>query len=137
MYSAPRLPWKQAFPRKWLLDWAGMPEGLTGVQEVEWLLRYFAVATPDEWAANYGSAQVAYRRSRLRNSDEHAIASWLRLAEREAQKVQCRRGCGTRVHCGRAALSGERRGDMAIVEQGDTTSQGETLMVEQDESVGL
>ena len=84
------LPWKQAFPRKWFLDWAGMPAGLTRVQEVEWLLRYFAVATPEEWAANYGSAQVAYRRSRVRDSDEHAIASWLRLAEREAQKVDCR-----------------------------------------------
>jgi len=84
------LPWKQAFPRKWLLEWAGLPEGLTRVQEVEWLLRYFAVATPDEWVAVYGSAQVAYRRSRVRDSDEHAIASWLRLAEREAHKVECR-----------------------------------------------
>lgn len=84
------LPWKQAFPRKWFLEWAGLPEGLTRVQEVEWLLRYFAVATPDEWVAVYGSAQVAYRRSRVRDSDEHAIASWLRLAEREAHKVECR-----------------------------------------------
>jgi HTH-type transcriptional regulator/antitoxin HigA len=67
-----------------------MPSDLTRVEEVEWLLRYFAVATPDEWAANYGTAQVAYRRSRVRDSDEYAIASWLRLAEREAHKIDCK-----------------------------------------------
>jgi len=84
------LPWARRFPRAWFRQWAGMPAGLTRVQEVEWLLRYFAVATPEEWTTNYGSAQVAYRRSRVREADEHAVASWLRLAEREAQKVECR-----------------------------------------------
>ena len=84
------LPWKQRFPRKWFIEWARMPVGLTRVQEVEWILRYFAVATPEEWETNYGAAQVAYRRSRVRDSDEHAIASWLRLAERKAQNVECR-----------------------------------------------
>jgi HTH-type transcriptional regulator/antitoxin HigA len=84
------LPWLQRFPRPWLREWAGMPTTQTRVQEVEWLLRYFAVANPDEWAVNYGSAQVAYRRSRVRRADEYAVASWLRLAEREAQKVECR-----------------------------------------------
>lgn len=84
------LSWKQRFPRKWFIEWAGMPAGLARVQEVEWLLRYFAVATPEEWAANYGAAQVAYRRSRVRDADEHAVATWLRMAEREAQALECR-----------------------------------------------
>lgn len=84
------LSWKQCFPRKWFIEWAGMPAGLARVQEVEWLLRYFAVATPEEWAANYGAAQVAYRRSRVRDADEYAVATWLRMAEREAQALECR-----------------------------------------------
>ena len=93
------------FPRAWLRQWAGMPDGLTAVQEVEWLLRYFAVATPEEWAANYGSVQVAYRRSRVRDSDEHAIASWLRW-----QNVRHRQW-----NVGRSIGSGSRRPSLNFV----------------------
>lgn len=49
-------------------------------------LRFFGVASPDEWRAHYGAMQVAFRRSRDEQSDVGAISAWLRLGEQQAEK---------------------------------------------------
>jgi HTH-type transcriptional regulator / antitoxin HigA len=54
---------------------------------VEACLRFFGVASPDEWRGHYGGMQVAFRRSRAEQSDIGAISAWLRLGEREAEKL--------------------------------------------------
>lgn len=53
---------------------------------VEACLRFFGVASPNDWRAHYGGMQVAFRRSRVEQSDLGAISSWLRLGEQEAEK---------------------------------------------------
>lgn len=53
---------------------------------VKELLRFFGVASPDEWAKHYGEMQVAFRRTRETQSDIGAISAWLRLGEIEAEK---------------------------------------------------
>jgi HTH-type transcriptional regulator / antitoxin HigA len=54
---------------------------------VEACLRFFGVASPDEWRAHYGGMQVAFRRSREDQSDVGAISAWLRLGEQQAEKL--------------------------------------------------
>lgn len=54
---------------------------------VEECLRFFGVASPDEWRAHYGGMQVCFRRSRTEQSDIGAISAWLRLGERHAEKL--------------------------------------------------
>jgi HTH-type transcriptional regulator/antitoxin HigA len=54
---------------------------------VEACLRFFGVASPDEWRGHYGGMQVAFRRSRAEQSDVGAISAWLRLGEQEAEKL--------------------------------------------------
>ncbi len=54
---------------------------------VEACLRFFGVASPDEWRSHYGGMQVAFRRSRAEQSDVGAISAWLRLGEQEAEKL--------------------------------------------------
>lgn len=58
---------------------------------VERLLRFFGVASPEQWQAHYETMQVAFRRTRETQSDRGAISSWLRLGEIEAEKLdtQC------------------------------------------------
>lgn len=51
------------------------------------LLAFFGVATPDQWQAHYGCMELAFRRSRPEQSDVGAISAWLRMGEREAEKV--------------------------------------------------
>lgn len=50
-------------------------------------LTFFGVATPREWREHYGDMQMAFRRSKDEQSDVGAIASWLRLGEKEAEKT--------------------------------------------------
>jgi HTH-type transcriptional regulator/antitoxin HigA len=56
---------------------------------VEQCLRFFGVASPDEWRAHYVGMQVAFRRSRAEQSDVGAISTWLRLGEQQAEKLDC------------------------------------------------
>ncbi len=54
---------------------------------VDACLRFFGVASPSEWRAHYGGMQMAFRRSRSEQSDIGAISAWLRLGEREVEKL--------------------------------------------------
>lgn len=49
-------------------------------------LRFFGVASPDDWRTYYGGMQVAFRRSRAEQSNIGAISTWLRLGEQQAEK---------------------------------------------------
>lgn len=55
---------------------------------IEELLRFFGVASPDEWRSHYAGMQVAYRRTREEQSDTGAISAWLRLGEIEAEHLE-------------------------------------------------
>lgn len=54
---------------------------------VESCLRFFGVASPDEWRSHYGGMQMAFRRSREEQCDVGAISAWLRLGEQQAEKL--------------------------------------------------
>jgi HTH-type transcriptional regulator/antitoxin HigA len=53
---------------------------------VEAFLRFFGVASPEEWESVYvADLKAQYRRSRAEQSDLAAIATWLRLGEKQAE----------------------------------------------------
>lgn len=54
-------------------------------------LKFFGVASPDDWERVYARPQAAYRRTRPQQCDRGAIASWLRLGEIEAENCECAR----------------------------------------------
>lgn len=55
---------------------------------VEPLLRFFCVASPEQWEQRYNTGmELAFRRTRATQSDIGAISSWLRLGEIEAEKI--------------------------------------------------
>jgi len=58
---------------------------------VDACLRFFGVASPDEWRGHYEDMQVAFRRSRDEQSDVGAISAWLRLGEQRAEKLEAPR----------------------------------------------
>lgn len=57
---------------------------------VDECLRFFGVASPDEWREHYLGMECTFRRSRAEQSDVGAISAWLRLGEREAEKLDTR-----------------------------------------------
>lgn len=54
---------------------------------VDACLKLFGVASPQEWRAHYGAMHAAFRRSRADQSDVGAIATWLRLGEQQAERL--------------------------------------------------
>lgn len=54
---------------------------------VQACLRFFGVASPDEWRAHYGGMEMAFRRSREEQCDVGAISAWLRLGEQQAEQL--------------------------------------------------
>ena len=83
--------WLDELPLKDLMRCGAIPKLRVDAQHkpalVEACLRFFGVASPEEWRAHYGGMQVAFRRSRAEQSDVGAISAWLRLGEQQAEKL--------------------------------------------------
>lgn len=98
--------WLDELPVRDLMNAEMIPkrrnQGHNKPQIVDDLLRFFGVASPDEWRERYSSLQAAFRRTRPKQSDTAAIAAWLRMGEREAEQMGAepfnRRRFGTALH---------------------------------------
>jgi HTH-type transcriptional regulator / antitoxin HigA len=86
------LPWLELFPLKDLQDARVLPAGRMSAsfkgQLVEPLLRFFGVASPDGWSAQYDQLQAQFRRAKPdKQTDVAAITAWLRMGELQAAQV--------------------------------------------------
>lgn len=55
---------------------------------VESCLRFFGIASPNEWRQCYGSMNFSFRRSQIKEPDVGAISAWLRLGEQKAETAE-------------------------------------------------
>ncbi len=79
------LTWAEQFPIKELQKRGFLPRGLKDEKLVAALLKFLGIASPKQWA----SPAVAYRKSHRFESDEFALAAWLRIGEIEAKEISC------------------------------------------------
>lgn len=84
-----QLDWLKSIPVKAMkkLGWICSEE--TPIDQLRETLRFFAVASPDQWNVLWQSPQAAFRRSPAFESNPGAVAAWLRQGEIEAQQIQC------------------------------------------------
>jgi HTH-type transcriptional regulator / antitoxin HigA len=81
--------WAGKFPVKQLFE-RGVLEPKEDFSEViEQLLDFFGVGSVEAWEAKYRELQVAFRCSPSFKSSRESVASWLRIGELCAQKVEC------------------------------------------------
>jgi HTH-type transcriptional regulator/antitoxin HigA len=84
---AQRMPIKDMTMFGWIAteadDWVG---------QIDACLRFFDVATPEVWEADHEALvkRTRFRSSRAFDTDEFAVAAWLRQFEVELSKVPCR-----------------------------------------------
>jgi HTH-type transcriptional regulator/antitoxin HigA len=87
------VPWLDELPVKELMDQGVIQKQRRDAKNkpaiVRELLRFFGVASPDEWRSYYASMEAAFRRTRTEQSDVGAISAWLRRGEIEAEKLNC------------------------------------------------
>ena len=59
------------------------------VEQLEEVLRFFGVASPEQWRTVWEQHQVAYRQSQRFEPCAEAVSAWLRQGEIDAQRVDC------------------------------------------------
>jgi len=79
--------WLDELPLKELMERGVIDKSKHKPGLVDACLRFFGVASPNEWRAHYGGMQISFRRSRTEQSDIGAISAWLRLGERQAETL--------------------------------------------------
>ena len=71
--------WAKCFPLRQMRQYNfSLPAGLS---DVEALLQFFGVSSPESWDQVWKSAAVAYRQTRIFDVREEAIAAWVREVE--------------------------------------------------------
>jgi len=76
--------WVKPFPVQELVKRGAFEKPKSPSATASALLSFFGVGSIEAWQAKYGAANVAYRHSPSFESDEFALATWLRLAEANA-----------------------------------------------------
>lgn len=85
------ISWLDSFPMKDLKKIFFPEERLTKALKpklVHDLLKFFRVASPDEWRACYASMELCFRRAHKNNAELGSITLWLRMGEIEAEKLE-------------------------------------------------
>ena len=81
--------WAKGFPVNELVERGAIPKPESLADRVSFLLSFFGVASKEAWANRYANPAVAYRHSASFESDDRALATWLRLGEIEAERTEC------------------------------------------------
>ena len=84
-----RVEWLRHFPIRRMTELKWMASARDRVSQLQELLNFFCVATPEAWDECWKRVAVAYRKSGRFESDPYALAAWLRRGEIEAQKITC------------------------------------------------
>lgn len=83
-----QVEWVKKFPVKQLINRGLMEKPKDEVHAVELVLRFFGVASIEVWEERYASVGAAFRHSRVFKSELESLATWLRIGELLAQKME-------------------------------------------------
>lgn len=79
------LGWATQFPLKELKTRGYLPKKAEEESLVGALLQFLGIASPEQWEC----PAVSYRKSQKLESDDYALAAWLRIGEIEAREIDC------------------------------------------------
>jgi HTH-type transcriptional regulator / antitoxin HigA len=82
--------WLDSLPVKELVRRGALTKTSDTGEMLEEVCRFFGVANRASWERIWRQPLAAFRRSQAFQSDVGAVASWLRLGEREAAEIECK-----------------------------------------------
>uniref|UniRef100_A0A7V3JAG9 Addiction module antidote protein, HigA family n=1 Tax=candidate division CPR3 bacterium TaxID=2268181 RepID=A0A7V3JAG9_UNCC3 len=85
-----QIDWLKKMPLNALIKMGWVRKHSDKVQQLQEVLNFFGIASPEQWEKRWMGAQVSYRKSAVFQSDPYAVASWLRKGELIAQKIKCK-----------------------------------------------
>ena len=87
--AATAVEWATAFPVPHMVKRDCFQRPKSNTDAVSKLLAFFGVGSINAWTDRYGLAKVAFRHSPSFQSNEAALATWLRFGELEAERQDC------------------------------------------------
>jgi addiction module HigA family antidote len=84
------LEWLSTISTKELIERGVIEESADKMSLLQAVLAFFGVASVEAWKGGWSKHQFAFRKSPTFKGEDGAMATWLRLGELEAQKVQCK-----------------------------------------------
>lgn len=85
-----QINWLKKMPVNTLVKMGWVKKYSDKVQQLQDVLNFFGVASPEQWETRWMGEQVSYRTSKVFLNDPYATASWLRKGELIAQKITCK-----------------------------------------------
>ena len=82
--------WLKLFPIKQMVKWGWVEEKFNFTEQIEEMISFFGIASPDAWPTVYGNRAVAYRKSPTFSNKAGGLTAWLRQGERQALQVDCK-----------------------------------------------
>ena len=83
------LNWVDQFPVKEMAKLGWIEQHDEPINQLTELLRFFGIASPDQWNAVTNDLSLAFRRSPAYKAEPTIISAWLRKGEIEAQSIDC------------------------------------------------
>jgi len=83
------LDWLNKVPVSAMIRLGWIPKMPVKVSQLEEVLRFFGVASPEQWAAVWQEHQVAYRQTQRFEARAESVSAWLRKGEIEARQIPC------------------------------------------------
>ncbi|MBT8420333.1 MAG: HigA family addiction module antidote protein [Gammaproteobacteria bacterium] len=83
------LAWLKQLPLATMIQLGWIDKRKDKTAQLETVLKFFGIASPDQWRIVWETHQVAYHQSQRLDSSALAISVWLRQGEIEAWRIAC------------------------------------------------
>lgn len=84
-----KVAWLDSLPVRDMVKLGWIKSKADKVDQIQEILNFFGVATPERWHTLWFGPKVAFRRSPAYKNDPALLAGWLRIGEIKARAVEC------------------------------------------------
>jgi len=85
-----QIDWLKKIPLNALIKLGRVKKHSDKIQQLQEVLNFFGVVSPEQWETRWMGAQVSYRTSNIFSDNPYAIAAWLRIGELTARNISCK-----------------------------------------------
>jgi addiction module HigA family antidote len=85
-----QIDWLKKFPLNALIEMGWVKKLSDRIRQLQAVLNFFGIVSPEQWETQWMGAKVSYRRSEIFSNDPYSSASWLRMGELTARNISCK-----------------------------------------------
>lgn len=82
------IDWLKPFPVLAMKKLGILPDTNDKIRLVESLLKFFRIASPDQWSGLYVKNELAFKIDLRHTAEPQAVSVWLRIGEMQSEKIQ-------------------------------------------------